>query len=354
MKSILRSLVAICAVILVYVALSRFVYAGSARTEFELRGLSLNPTFVVGAPGWKNSKDYESCWTARFDPEPPEVAVDPEPGIDVDPPKPVKPLDVQAREFIESRVAVESVMLCSNPSESAAWLRVCPWLDDGATIPPVQRWNPRIVFPGDFVWTPNPSREDDSPLAGRVLSIGAREVVIQIAFPDPSGDRIFEVLAQVRTLTVVTPAARTMFTSGERRTSSLPDRTNEFIPAGWNGVDTVDIYNDGSVFVVGSAGRNQFETGVESSLLDVEFSVYVDPASRRTAGIIAEKISDDSVARTYGFRSRDVIVSVNGSVVTSIPHARDVVRRLADAGTRDWTIEYIRNGERGSKVFHVR
>ncbi|MCA8911781.1 MAG: hypothetical protein KDB82_08750 [Planctomycetes bacterium] len=62
----------------------------------------------------------------------------------------------------------------------------------------------------------------------------------------------------------------------------------------------------------------------------------------------------DSPARKYGARGGEIIKRVNGQDVKTMSDVRRVVRKGYDAGTREFKVEYERDGKPGERTFTVK
>ncbi|MCR4315838.1 MAG: PDZ domain-containing protein [Planctomycetes bacterium] len=356
MKSILRTLIIVCTLIVVYIGVFKFARAEDEKPAFDVKNIVPKETFVVSPPDYHNFDDYVACWQARMDPIPP-----PPPPAQVTTTEPVAPAPPteedwakKAQEFINSHVNVKNVMLCSNPTDSLAWLQIVPWKDRDNPPRVVQQWTPRVVGPGDYVWIPNEARGENHPNIGLVTQILVDQVIIEIKFPAPDSEQSFETKREVQQFTSPTPAAsQTTVQAPSQRNSNLPP-AEDWIPADWGGRETVKLNDDGSSWLIGLDDFEDINSNQDKYLSEIQFDTYINPTTRQAEGIVAEDIPEESPAREYGFRSRDVIKSINGRPVSSMAHARDIVRQLSDSGTQDWVVEIIRNNRVITKQFRFR
>lgn len=106
---------------------------------------------------------------------------------------------------------------------------------------------------------------------------------------------------------------------------------------------------NGQIYV-GSSDAQEFSTNYQQILSnDVKLETYMKDGKR--AGLKVREVKPGSIAARHGVQAEDVVISINGTSITSEQQGIQYVRQNSD-NTSVWRVQILRNGRVVEEVYH--
>lgn len=121
-------------------------------------------------------------------------------------------------------------------------------------------------------------------------------------------------------------------------------------PRGANSNAPARTVRKNGIYDIGTEDMAEFEENYDNILSGIDSETYRDPQTGERAGVRIRSVPAGGIASRHGVQDGDILISINGTSVTSEQEAMQYVRQNGD-NYSTWEVRYIRLGVERTEIY---